>query len=90
MSISADGSVKQWDSNSGQSIHQRPPHTLGITSLSVSPSGQYALCNSIEGLTTLWDLESGEVVGTRESYARSAGNAADPGEDEHHSMIASC
>ena len=70
LSISADGSIKQWDSTSGQVIRSQPPHTLGLVSLSVSPSGQHALYNSLEGLTCLWDLSSGEIVGRSESYVR--------------------
>ncbi|KAJ7094450.1 WD repeat-containing protein 61 [Mycena belliarum] len=74
VSVSADGSVKQWASSSGQ--RQPPnaafpaPHTLGLVSLSVAPDGRRALYNSIEGLTSLWDLTTGEVVGRFESYAR--------------------
>lgn len=45
---------------------------LGIPSLSVSPLGTHALYNTLEGLTCLWDLESGEVVGKHESYTRTA------------------
>lgn len=74
ISISADGSVKQWAAASGQ---PHPPnatfpaaHTLAQVSLSVSPDGKKALYNSIEGLTSLWDLGSGEVVSKFESYAR--------------------
>ncbi|KAJ8081932.1 Ski complex subunit Rec14 [Marasmius tenuissimus] len=76
LSASADGAIKQWNSSSGQtqapSASGFPPrHTLGLVSLSASPDGRYALYNSIEGLTCLWDLSSGEVVGKFESYARS-------------------
>ena len=74
LSISADGSIKQWDSNSGQVSRSRAPHTLGLVSLSVDPAGKLALYNTLEGLTSLWDLEDGEVKGSFESYARSAGS----------------
>ncbi len=73
LSISADGTIKQWDSISGQVSRSRPPHTLGLVSLSVDPTGKQALYNSLEGLTCLWDLEDGEVKGSFESYARAAG-----------------
>ncbi|KAF8187196.1 WD repeat-containing protein 61 [Pholiota molesta] len=74
ISISADGSVKQWSALVGQ--HHPPnatfpsPHTLAQVSLSVTPDGNKALYNSIEGLTTLWNLENGEVIGTFESFVR--------------------
>ncbi|ETW84199.1 hypothetical protein HETIRDRAFT_155391 [Heterobasidion irregulare TC 32-1] len=70
VSVSADGSLKQWDSDSGQVLRIPPTHTLGLVSLSVSPSGKHALYNTIDGSTCLWDLESGEVVGQHEGYAR--------------------
>jgi len=76
ISISADGSIKQWDS--GQVARTIPPHTLGLVSLSVSSTGTHALYNSIEGLTCLWDLESGEVVGKNESYVRSGSEPIEP------------
>ena len=36
------------------------------------------LFNSIEGLTSLWDPQSGEVVGKHESYVRSGTDPAEP------------
>ena len=47
-----------------------PAHTLGLVSLSVSPDGRYALYNSVDGTTFLWDLEEGAMVGKHESYTR--------------------
>ena len=76
LSVSADGVIKQWDSISGQVSRSRPPHTLGIVSLSVDPTGKLALYNTLEGLTSLWDLEDGELKGSFESYARGAGSEA--------------
>lgn len=70
VSISADGIIKRWNSASGQVMRTAPPHTLGLVSLSVSPDGRYALYNSVDGTTFLWDLETGTIVGKHESYAR--------------------
>ncbi|KZP09957.1 WD repeat-containing protein 61 [Athelia psychrophila] len=78
ISISADGSIRQWDSTSGQVSRTLPPHTLGLVSHSLSPSGDKVLFNSIEGLTSLWDLQSGEVVGKHESYVRSGTDPVEP------------
>ncbi|KAJ4478644.1 WD repeat-containing protein 61 [Lentinula edodes] len=86
VSISADGSIKQWASSSGEPYrppnsstdYQVPsPHTLGLVSLSVSPDGRRALYNSLEGLTSMWNLETGKREGTFESFMREegAGNA---------------
>lgn len=73
MSISADGAIIQWDANSGQQLHGLPPHTLGLVSLSVSEAGDRAVYNTLEGLTQLWDLIDGSVLGRHESFARDPG-----------------
>jgi len=70
VSISADGIIKRWNSASGQVMRTAPAHTLGLVSLSVSPDGKYALYNSVDGTTFLWDLEAGTIVGKHESYTR--------------------
>lgn len=78
ISVSADGSIKQWTS-AGDPQPPKPgldfpaPHMLGLVSLSVSPDAKYALYNTIEGLTSLWDLTTGDIVGKHESYNRSSG-----------------
>ena len=73
ISISADGSIKQWSAASGKPHPTNAtfptPHTLAQVSLSVSLDGNKALYNSIEGTTSLWNLENGEVVATFKSYA---------------------
>ena len=78
LSVSADGTIKQWDSGSGQITRAGPHHPLGLTSLSTSQDGRYALFNSVEGLTQMWDLQSGDVVGKFESYARPASGQLEP------------
>lgn len=83
ISISADGSIRQWDSTSGQVSRSLPAHPLGLISLSVSPNGEKALFNSIEGLTSLWDLHSGEIVGKHESYTRTGTDPAEPCKCSH-------
>lgn len=80
VSISADGSTKKWDAVSGQISSSQPPHTLGLVSLDVDASGQKALYNTLEGLTCLWDLEKGDVLGKFESYARTQSESTEPGE----------
>ncbi|KAF9463697.1 WD repeat-containing protein 61 [Collybia nuda] len=74
ISISADGSIKQWSASAGQPHPPNAPfppkHTLGLVSLSVSPDAQRAIFNSIEGLTSFWDLTTGEITGKYESYVR--------------------
>ncbi|KZT29573.1 WD40 repeat-like protein [Neolentinus lepideus HHB14362 ss-1] len=70
ISVSASGQVHAYDSTSGQLSASAPAHTLGVTSLSVGTDGKKVLYNTIEGLTCLWDIESGEVLGRWESYRR--------------------
>ena len=78
LSVSADGTIKQWDSGSGQITRAGPRHPLGLTSLSTSQDGRYALFNSVEGLTQMWDLQSGDIVGKFESYARPSSGQLEP------------
>jgi WD repeat-containing protein 61 len=87
VSVSADGAIIQWDAQSGQQLHALPPHTLGLISLSVSEAGDRAVYNTIEGLTKLWDLMDGAVLGTHESFARDSASAqqTEPGMSAHHS-----
>jgi len=75
LSASADGTIKQWDSTSGQVSLARPPHNLAIVSLSVSPDGHSVLYNGLDGTTCLWDLTSDTIVGRHESYDRSVDGA---------------
>ncbi|KAI0076931.1 WD repeat-containing protein 61 [Panus rudis PR-1116 ss-1] len=78
VSISADGTLKHWNSTSGQVSHALPPHTLGLVSLDTDPAGKQALYNTLEGLTCLLDLDSGSVIGRYESYARTGNDPAEP------------
>ncbi|KAF9226933.1 WD40 repeat-like protein [Gyrodon lividus] len=78
VSASADGTVKQWDSTSGQVSMARVPHNLAIVSLSVSPDGRFVLYNGLDGTTFLWDLQTDALVGRHESYDRSAVEGAEP------------
>lgn len=78
ISGSADGTVKQWDSTSGQASMSPKSHNLGIVSVSVSPDGRLVLYNSLEGTTTLWNVETDTVIGVHESFDRSSEKGAEP------------
>ncbi|KAH9947193.1 WD repeat-containing protein 61 [Amylocystis lapponica] len=78
ITASADGSIKQWDSVSGQVSRFLPAHTHGIVSLDVASTGKHALYNSLEGLTSLWNLETGEIDAQHESYVRTGADAGEP------------
>lgn len=79
ISASADGSVKQFSAAGGQPHPPNAafpaPHSLAQVSLSVSADGTRALYNSIEGLTRLWNLENGEIIGSFESFVRTKEDA---------------
>ena len=89
ISVSADGSVKQWSAAVGQPHPPNAafptPHTLAQVSLSVSPDGTRALYNSLEGLTSLWNLDNGEIIGTFESFVRINADS-EPGKDLTNSL----
>ena len=78
MTASADGTIKQWDAVSGQLSRAQPAHTHGLVSLDVDATGKRVLYNSLEGFTTLWNLESDEVEGKFESYVRSGEEQVEP------------
>ncbi|KAF8632802.1 hypothetical protein AX15_001667 [Amanita polypyramis BW_CC] len=76
-SISADGSIKHWGSTgqpASPNAELPSPHTLGLVSLSSSRDGLRVLYNSIEGLTSLWDVSQSKVVARFESYVRKTEN----------------
>lgn len=81
VTASADGTIRQWDAQSGEQLHARPPYPLGIISLSVSAAGDRAVYNSLEGLTQLMDLTDGSLLASHESYARdpAATQQSEPG-----------
>ena len=80
ISVSADGTIKKWHPTSAQVSLSRPAHPLAIVSIDVSADGRRALYNTLEGLTCLWDLENGEVIGKHESYVRESKETIEPGE----------
>ena len=80
ISISADGTVKKWNPTSAQVSLSQPAHPLAVVSVDIDPQGRRALYNTLEGLTCLWDLETGDVVGKHESYVREPKETTEPGE----------
>ncbi|KIY50781.1 WD40 repeat-like protein [Fistulina hepatica ATCC 64428] len=83
ISISADGSMKQWQA---PNIYALPPvgptpHLLGLVSLSVSPDGHQALYNSVEGMTYLCNIDGvpqdDDIVGKFASFDRTHARPTD-------------
>jgi WD repeat-containing protein 61 len=63
-----------WPSISNSTSSYTRPHIA----LRLSDRGDKVLYNSIEGLTSLWDLQSGEILGKHESYMRAGTDPAEP------------
>lgn len=62
----------------GAPIRSLPQSTLAIVSLSTDEDGKLAISNSIEGTTTLWDLQTGAELATFQSYAERNGKTGEP------------
>lgn len=78
VSVSADGTIKKWNATSGQVSLAQPAHPLAVVSVDIDGDGRRALYNTLEGLTCLWDLDAGEVLGKHESYVRDPKEAGEP------------
>ncbi|EJU06631.1 WD repeat-containing protein 61, partial [Dacryopinax primogenitus] len=67
ISISSDGSFHTWNSSDAQVLPGPAPESLALISVSC-PGENYALCNSIVGVTRLVKLSSGEILGRKFDY----------------------
>ncbi|MGD9092733.1 MAG: tetratricopeptide repeat protein, partial [Anaerolineales bacterium] len=63
-----DQTLKLWDVNSGRCIRTIEEHT-GVTSVSVSANGRYALSGSGDGKPKLWDLTNGHCLRTFDGHS---------------------
>ncbi|TFK63454.1 WD40 repeat-like protein [Pluteus cervinus] len=78
VSISADGSIRQWSPNPGSTYHMNGSltHPLGLVSLSSSPDGKHMLWNSVEGVTSLGHMtDEGIAVQCRLSAPGTKGDS---------------
>ncbi|KZP00256.1 WD repeat-containing protein 61 [Calocera viscosa TUFC12733] len=64
ISISADGSFVVWKPDSAQVLCRPPPDTVALVSLSC-PGKNFALYNSMVGVTRLINLSSGAIAGEK-------------------------
>jgi WD repeat-containing protein 61 len=66
LSVSADGGLSIFSSPTGDIMQALPAHPVGITAVSTSANGTSALFNSLDGRTSLLDLESRTIVAAAE------------------------
>ncbi|KIO21287.1 hypothetical protein M407DRAFT_129643 [Tulasnella calospora MUT 4182] len=80
LSAGADGKLLLWDTTkaNGAPVRQLQQHPLALISLSGNTEGTRVLSNSIEGTTSLYDVQTGELLGKHESFERRAGITAEP------------
>jgi WD40 repeat protein len=62
ISGSDDGTVKVWDSVSGQCIHSLNEHNSSVTSVAFSPDGKHIVSGSHDHTVKLWDSQSGHCI----------------------------
>jgi WD40 repeat protein len=92
---SQDGTVKIWDTKTGQELHSIRAHENNVRSVAFSPDGQCFASASWDGTVKLWDAQTGgnrltlqghhDVVhcvafSPDGKYLASAGGAVQPGE----------
>ena len=69
ISGSGDGTLKLWDTVTGQLIRIFQGHTGPVKSVVFSPSGTHALSGSDDSTLKLWDVVTGQVIHTFEGHA---------------------
>ncbi|NEP35367.1 PQQ-binding-like beta-propeller repeat protein, partial [Moorena sp. SIO3B2] len=71
ISVSGDGTVRLWDTESGQLIHTFEGNTEWVTAIAFSPDGKQILSGSGDGTVRLWDTETGQPLHTLEGHTSS-------------------
>lgn len=62
MSGGSDGTLKLWDSFSGECIKTLEGHSDEVTGVVIVPSGSLALSGSLDGTLRLWDIQEGKII----------------------------
>lgn len=62
LSASADGTVIQWNLQTGQALNRFDGHNSPVHSVALLPDGARALSGAEDGQLLLWRVESGEVI----------------------------
>jgi len=58
LTSNGDGQIKVWDVHSGEVLHRFPGHKMRVSSLQLSPDGDYFASGSEDGAVKIWDLGS--------------------------------
>ena len=66
---SKDGTLKEWDAESGQELRTLEGHSDSITSLAFSADGRQVVSGCDDGTLKVWDAESGQEVRTLEGHS---------------------
>ena len=56
VTCNGDGQVKVWDINSGEVLHRFTGHKAPVSSLALSPDGDYLASGSEDGAVKIWDM----------------------------------
>jgi WD40 repeat protein len=64
ITCSSDGSLRQWDLESGKQIDEdwRDENNVGFRSMALSPDGKMLASGSDDGKVRLWDVETRKVI----------------------------
>ncbi|AOX00430.1 hypothetical protein BJP34_14050 [Moorena producens PAL-8-15-08-1] len=71
ISGSDDGTVRLWNTETGQLIHTLEGHTDDVNGIAFSPDGKQILSGSYDDTLRLWDTETGQLIHTLEGHTSS-------------------
>ncbi|KAF9432568.1 hypothetical protein BGZ76_010624 [Entomortierella beljakovae] len=65
---SHDKTVRIWNTEDGESLHELTGHSLGVISVSFSVDGDQVASGSLDKTVRLWDVENGTVLFTLQGH----------------------
>jgi WD40 repeat protein len=68
VTASSDGTIKLWDTRSGQELRTLRGHQSDVTDVAFSPDGRIVASASADGTARLWDAATGEVIKVLEGH----------------------